>query len=208
MGVALQPATASEGQIPDEVAERTAPRRRGGRRFKIDPLLALIGLALLLVGVVRPFVAEPLFVPTSSMSPTLMPGDHVLAWKLAYRLGEVERGDLAVLTDPEGGRDALIKRVAGLPGDTIEIQDGVLFVNGSARAEPYVDYDRVDSFYFGPVAIPAGQIFVMGDDRSNSRDSRDFGPVPLDSVQGNVVARVWPPDRIEGSQANAVLAAD
>src|SRR3712207_7303918 len=106
------------------------------------------------------------------MAPTLRPGDHVLAWKLAYRLGAPERGDLAVLADPEGGDDALIKRIVGLAGDTVEVQDAVLYVNGTPRHEPYVAYEMVDANYFGPVTVPAGHVFVMGDDRANSRDSR------------------------------------
>lgn len=205
-------ATDSPGEQPGGPAagagRRSTRSTRAARRFKVDPLIALFGAVVVLVAVVRPFVAEPFFVPTESMSPTLQPGDHVLAWKLAYRFGDVGRGDVAVLTDPEGGGDALIKRVVGLPGDTIEVRDGVLHVNGIARVDPYVDYAMLESIYFGPVAVPDGQVFVMGDDRSNSRDARDFGPVPEGDLEGKIVAGLWPFDRIGGPPANPVLAAD
>lgn len=181
---------------------------RAGRRFRVDPLLALLGAVLLLLGVVRPFVAEPFFVPTESMSPTLRPGDHVLAWKPAYRFGAPKRGDLAVLADPAGGDDVLIKRVVGLGGDKVETQDGVLYVNDVARPEAYVDYAMVQSIYFGPVTVPAGHVFVMGDDRSNSRDSRDFGAVPENALEGKVIARMWPPDRIGVPAESPALAGD
>lgn len=202
---AAAPTVAPNEQAADHEDEAAGARSRR-RRFRIDPLIALFGAMLLLVGVVRPFVAEPFFVPTGSMAPTLRPGDHVLAWKLAYRLGAPRRGDLAVLSDPEGGEDALIKRVVGLGGDTIEVQDGMLYVNGVPREEPYVDYDMVDSIYFGPVTVPSGHLFVMGDDRWNSRDSRDFGAVPEGDLAGKVVARIWPPDRLGSPEGTAALA--
>lgn len=208
MAVRIAPArpVAPGEQAADDEEDAAGARSRPRRRFRVDPLIALFGAVLLLIGVVRPFVAEPFFVPTGSMAPTLVPGDHVLAWKLAYRLGEPRRGDLAVFSDPEGGEDALIKRVVGLGGDTVEVQDGVLHVNGVPRHEPYVDYAMVDSIYFGPVTVPSGHLFVMGDDRWNSRDSRDFGAVPEGDLAGKVVARIWPPDRLGSPEGTAALA--
>jgi signal peptidase I len=147
---------------------------------------------LFVFGVVRPFVAEPFRIPSESMKPTLEPGDQVLATKFAYRLTEPERGDLAVFDDGSG---AVIKRVVGLPGDVISVEDGVLVVNGEPRKESYVNYRLTDSSFFGPETVPEGHIFMMGDNRSNSRDSRTMGPVPEKDLIGRAVLRFWPLDR-------------
>jgi signal peptidase I len=83
--------------------------------------------------------------------------------------------------------------VVGVAGDSIGIADGVLVVNGKPLRESFVDYNLTDATYFGPVHVPAGQVFVLGDNRSDSIDSRTFGPVPADDIVGRVVARIWPP---------------
>jgi signal peptidase I len=134
---------------------------------------------------VRLFVAEPMRIPTDSMRPTLEPGDHVLLDKLSLP----RRGDLTVFT--RSGH-LLVKRVVGLGGDEIGIEDGELVVNGYAVKEPYVNHRLLDGVYFGPVTVPAGDVFVMGDNRTNSTDSRSFGPVPRSDVLGRVVFRLWP----------------
>ncbi len=144
-------------------------------------------------GVVRPFVVEALRIPSGSMVPTLEVGDRVLVNKFIYRFEDIGRGDLALFEGPGG--EATIKRVVGLPGDGIAVWDGVLFVNGESRKESYVDYRLADSTFFGPEKVPEGHVFVMGDNRANSRDSRDFGPVPEKEVLGEVFLRLWPPDR-------------
>ena len=111
-------------------------------------------------------------IASESMAPTLRSGDHVLVDKLHYRgTDDVERGD------------------------TVAIEDGRLAVNGRPRVEPYADQRAIDSVYFGPVKVQPGTVFVLGDDRANSIDSRSFGGVPTRDVVGRVVARVWPPQR-------------
>ena len=157
------------------------------------PLVACAVAAALLLGT---FVVEPVAVPTGSMSPTLRAGDHVLVNKLAYRFGEPRRRDLVVLRSASG--ELLLKRVVGVGGDSVGVEDGVLHVNGRAVREPFVDRRLVDSVYFGPVRVPSGAVFVMGDRRSNSVDSRTFGPVPLARVVGRVDLRLWPPGRAGG----------
>jgi signal peptidase I len=147
----------------------------------------------LLVGVPI-FVAEPMAVPTASMTPTLRPGDSVLVDKLAYRLGEPRRRDLVVFRRPASG-ELMLKRIVGLGGDRVGLEDGVLYVNGRAVAEAFVDRRLVDSVYFGPVRVPDGAVFVMGDRRSDSLDSRDFGPVARRRILGRVDLRIWPPGR-------------
>ena len=149
-------------------------------------------------GIVRPFVAETFSIPSESMSPTLQPGDQVLVGKLAYRFTEPQRGDLAAFVEGSESEEeeATIKRVVGLAGDEVAVDDGVLVVNGEPQEEEaYVDYRLTDSSFFGPEEVPEGHVFVMGDNRSNSRDSRTFGPVPEGDLIGKVILRFWPPDR-------------
>jgi signal peptidase I len=152
--------------------------------------VALLVAVLALVGVVRLFVVEPFYVPTPSMAPTLQPGAQAFASKLAYWFGSPQRGDIVVLHSPQHDGGLLVKRVVGLPGQRVEIRDGVLFVDRVRQRESYVDYGRVDSTFFGPVTVPADRVFVMGDNRANSVDSRVFGAVPESALVGKVFAHV------------------
>jgi signal peptidase I len=154
-------------------------------------LVPFIALAVVLVLGLRSFVAEPVGVPTGSMAPTLRAGDSVLVDKLAYRFGDPRRRDLVVFHNPASG-ELMLKRIVGVAGDLVGVEDGVLQVNGRAVREPFLDHRLVDSVYFGPVRVPAGAVFVMGDLRSNSVDSRTFGAVPRSRIVGRVALRIWP----------------
>ncbi len=158
----------------------------------LDFLFILALCLIFAFGIVRPFVAEMFYVPSESMAPTLRAGDQVLALKFMYRFAEPDSGDLVVFDSPERGEETTIKRVVGFPGDAIEIRDGVLSVNGEPRREPYVDYRLNDGNFFGPQTVPEDHIFVLGDNRSNSRDSRSFGTVADENLSGKVVLRFWP----------------
>ncbi len=176
----------------EEISE--ASSEPGDRKGTLLDLLLILALCLVFMfGVVRPFVVEALRIPSESMVPTLEVGDRVLVNKFIYRFEDIGRGDLTLFEGHDG--EATIKRVVGLPGDRIAVRDGVLFVNGESRKESYVDYRLADSTFFGPEKVPEGHVFVMGDNRTNSRDSRDFGPVPEEDVLGKVSLRLWPPDR-------------
>jgi len=143
----------------------------------------------------RAFVAEPFRIDSASMQPTLEAGNHVLVDKRAYGDDDLpRRGELVVFNAPRTG-DVNLKRAIGLPGDTVAIEDGVLVVNGRAQTEPYADPDAIDSVYFGPERVPAGSVFVLGDNRADSTDSRDFGPVKRDELIGRARLRVWPPSK-------------
>jgi signal peptidase I len=169
----------------------TAEAALGSRRLRAAPLAASALLLVVLAFALRTWVAEPFAIPSESMAPTLRPGDHVLVEKLSYRFGSPHRGDLVVFTAPDGGSLA-VKRVVGLAGDRVAIEDGVLAVNGHLEQESYVDQSQVDSVYFGPVAVPRGDVFVLGDNRADSHDSRDYGPVPRRSLIGRVLVTLWP----------------
>jgi signal peptidase I len=177
-----------------------APRKHGRRstaRTLLElPVILLISFALVF-GFVRPVIAAPFYVGSESMVPTLMVWDRVLINKLAYDFAEPKRGDIVLFESPEGGEDPLIKRVVGLPGDTIEVESGTLYVNGEPQREPYVNERfRNAQAPYGPLKVPEGHIFAMGDNRGNSADSRFFGPVPEENLIGEALFRFWPPGRV------------
>jgi signal peptidase I len=165
------------------------PGRHSGTGSRLLGVVLLVAV-LALVGVVRLFVVEPFYVPTPSMAPTLRPGAHAFATKLAYRFGSPQFGDIVVLKNPQHDSELLVKRVVGLPGQRVEVRDGVLLVDRVRQREAYVDYRRVDSTFFGPVTVPPRHVFVMGDNRANSIDSRVFGAVPESDLLGRVFAHV------------------
>jgi signal peptidase I len=159
------------------------------RRRVLVAGLSVLAAALLLA--VRGVVAEPFAIRSASMSPTLSAGDSVLVDKLARA---PSRGALVAFRRPGSG-EILLKRVVALAGDRVGLEDGVLVVNGRRVREGYADPDAIDSVYFGPVTVPAARVFVLGDNRANSQDSRDFGAVPTKNIMGRAIARVWPPGR-------------
>ncbi len=151
----------------------------------------LAGLGAVGVVLVWMFVAEPFRVQSSSMAPTFEHGDRIIVNKLAYLSGSPRIGDVVVLESPDG-RGLVVKRVVAVEGQTVGLEDGLLVVDGVAQVETYFDQETIDGVYFGPVDVPADTIFVMGDNRAESVDSREYGAVPLDAVVGRVSLRVWP----------------
>jgi signal peptidase I len=155
--------------------------------------LALV-LLLALATVVRTGLATPVRISSGSMSPTLLPGDVVITSRAALAVGELERNDLVTFSSPQDGERAL-KRVVGLPGDRVVIKDAVLHVDDRPVEEPWVDHERIDAYYSETYVVPEGSVLVLGDNRANSTDSRDYGPVDADDVTGRVLVRLWPPVR-------------
>jgi signal peptidase I len=171
-----------------------APAVSGGPRspqVKLRPILVAVGVAFLVLLGLR-IVAEPMRVSSDSMKPAYSKGDEILVQKFGAHVGEPARGDIVVIRSPVSG-DLAIKRVAALGGQTVGIADGVLRVDGHEVPEPYIDRAEVRGTYFGPIRVPAGTVFLLGDQRFGSVDSRSFGPVPVDSMVGRVMLRVWPP---------------
>jgi signal peptidase I len=152
-------------------------------------LVAVLVAALLAGLVVRTFVLRPLTVSSASMSPTLCPGDRVLVNLWDPDLGDLTRGDLVALR-PGRSEVPVVKRVVGLPGDEVAIEDALLYVNGDLVDEPYVDHEAIDSVFYGPVVVPADRFLVMGDARAVSIDSRNYGPVPADRLIGGIALRL------------------
>lgn len=147
----------------------------------------------LVFGFVRPVVASPSVVDGPSMLPTLETGDRVLVDKLGYRFTEPERDDV-VLVQREG--QLLIKRVAALPGETVSARNGTFYVDGEPLQESYGTQGL--PYSMAPAVVPPGQIYVLGDNRGNSTDSRSFGPVSEDHLVGEAVVVLWPVNHLGG----------
>jgi signal peptidase I len=148
--------------------------------------------------VVRPFMVQAFYIPSESMTPTLVENDRILVSKLSYRLGKPGRHEIVVFRAPkeavgepsDGEEKDFVKRIVGLPGDTVEIHDGKTFVNGKAEPAPFcsepVNYDMP------PTVVPDGRYFVMGDNRNHSNDSHRWGTLEQDRVIGRAVMVFWP----------------
>lgn len=146
--------------------------------------LPVVLVAALLIVALRLWVVEPLAVSSSSMEPTVPEGSVVLL----YRYGEVKQGSVVTFKNPaEPG--TMLKRVVAVGGQSVTIKDALLFVDGVEVPEPFVDHARIDGTYFGTVTVPQDHVFVMGDNRDTSIDSREFGPLPLDTIEATVI---WP----------------
>jgi len=168
-----------------------------GLRSAIEWVAVVVG-AIVVALVVRTYLLQAFSIPSGSMESTLEISDRLLVNKLSYQFGDIERGDIVVFFKPESlvsPYDDLIKRVIGLPGDTVEGRDNQVFINGEALVEPYLDADvRISDF--APIEVPAEHVFVMGDNRSNSTDSRVFGPIDIDRIEGEAFLRYWPLSRM------------
>ena len=172
-------------------------RRSGGRRGRgAVGWVVVIAAGLAAAFFINMFLIQAFWIPSDSMTPTLETHDRVLVNKLSYHLHDVHRGDIVVFKRPPGETgDAaikdLIKRVVGLPGDTIsQTPDGRVMINGKALEEPYTH--AKPTIGLGTRKIPRGYYFVMGDNRTNSSDSRVFGPISHSLIVGHAFIRIWP----------------
>jgi signal peptidase I len=183
-----------EGAAP--VAPAPAPAKKESVGKSALLFVRDIAIAFVILIVVLQFI-RPTLIFEHSMENTLHPQDYVFLAKQAYTFGEIERGDIVVfkseLMDEHGTNKNLIKRVIGLPGDTLEIRDGSVFRNGEQLVEPYTK-DGVTTTVMAPITIPADEYFVMGDNREVSLDSRraEVGNVPREDVVGKVIFRLFP----------------
>jgi signal peptidase I len=190
-----------EEQFDTTISRRSRRERRRDASKKggggvLEFLVILVVSFVLVFGFVRPFVVEAFWIPSASMVPTLKYGDRVLVNKFIYRFTEPERGDVIVFKSVQDDQQDLIKRVVGVPGDEVAVRGGRLFVNGERQREPYVNKKLPDRSFAAPTTVPGNHVFVMGDNRANSQDSRVFGPVPKENIEGEAFLRFWPPGRI------------
>jgi len=189
------------------------------RRLIEDVILVAVAVAVAIL--VRSLVAQVYYIPSASMDPQLHVDDRIVVSRLAYHLHPVHRGDIVVFKAPAGVEPAgrassdplvqvihgigvalgmaedqtvLVKRVIGLPGETVSAHGGRVYIDGDLLVEPYLPQGTTTSS-FGPVHIPAGYVWVMGDNRGDSEDSRFFGPIPERTIVGRAIWKVWPPWR-------------
>jgi signal peptidase I len=182
---------------PDEPVPAAAPSggrtKPSGLRNAIEWVTIIAG-ALIVAFVVKTFLVQAFYIPSGSMLPTLQEQDRVLVNKLSYDVHDVHRGDIIVFKGPEqaeGQVKDLIKRVIGLPGDTVEAHDGQLYVNGQPLKEPYLG-PGITTGPLEPQHVPPHHYWVMGDNRGNSKDSRFFGAIDQSLIIGRAFVRVWP----------------
>jgi signal peptidase I len=160
----------------------------------------IIVIAVAFAFLVRGFAFQTFYIPSESMVPRLETDDRVLVNKLTYDLRDPARGDVVVFRTPPGshitGMDDLVKRIVGMPGETIEGRDGRVLINNKVLEEPYLDAG-VESKTFGPIQVPANTYFMLGDNRQFSNDSTVWGPANGDLFVGPVFVTIWPLDRID-----------
>ena len=187
---------------PVQILDKTTGRPKSVVREYTESIIIAVVLAL----VIRTFVVQAFKIPSGSMEDTLLIGDHILVNKLSYGLqipflnakvrvfglmGDPNRGDIIVFPFPRDPSRDFIKRVVGLPGDRIEVRSHRAYINGEPLKEPYVKLDERAAAhpsrysYWGPEVVPPGKLFVMGDNRTHSNDSRHWGPLDMDYIIGN-----------------------
>jgi signal peptidase I len=206
-----EPTAGDDGRIAtgprsalDEVSAtgvRRKRRRHSATRNLVEWLVVIAG-ALLVALVVKTWFFQAFYIPSGSMEPTLHVDDRVLVNKVSYDLDDVDRGDIVVFERPEdwgtGEIDDLIKRVIGLPGETIAVEDGQVYIDGQPLDEPWLEEGVTTPSFFpesGCVpecTIPEDAVFVLGDNRGNSDASNHFGALEFDQVVGRAFLRVWP----------------
>jgi signal peptidase I len=194
----------------DSQSKRDDKGRMASRSRTILEYVALAVVAVAVALLIQAFLVKPYRIPSASMEDTLLIGDRVLVDRISWRFSQPERGDIVVFHSPVE-QPVLIKRIIGMPGDEISLNGGRVYINGKPLAEPYVrtvdgQQEPSEPFSNGlpwslqePYKVPADSYFVMGDNRTDSGDSRDFGPIKRGQFVGHAFAKYWPPGRIGGA---------
>lgn len=180
-------------------------RLRQSQRENFQILAIAIAFAL----VIRLFIAEPRYIPSDSMEPTLLIGDRLVVEKVTYRLHPPETGDIIVFQPPQLLQEqfgflpdkAFIKRVIGTPGDLVQVQNGIVYLNGQPLQEAYIA--EPPAYQMNAVRVPTGRVFVMGDNRNNSNDSHVWGFLPQQNIIGRAIFRFFPFNRIGALEPSA-----
>jgi signal peptidase I len=183
-------------------AHFTAHSLRNEIRVWTRDLLIAIGLALVIIV----FLYQPVKVEGTSMAPLLSDQERIFINKFVYRFEPIQRRDVVVFWYPLDRSKSFIKRVIALPGESVEIRQGIVYVNGHAIQEPYVPPQYEDLSDYGPIRVPKDNYFVMGDHRISSNDSRVFGPVASEYIYGRAVFAYWPVDHFGSLSSTEVEA--
>lgn len=188
--------------VPPNQPERAPlPQLRRELRGWTRDLAVALGLALVIII----FLYQPVKVEGTSMAPLLSDQERIFINKFVYRFEPIDRGDVIVFWYPLDRSKSFIKRVIGLPGETLEIRSGHLYVNGKELEEEYVPASYFDGASYPPLRIPDDEYFVMGDHRDSSNDSRMFGPVPRQFIYGKAVFAYWPVDHFGSLTSSATV---
>jgi signal peptidase I len=201
-----------EGAGADQTATDEETKKPAASSRWIVELVGVVVVAILVAVLLRTFVVATYSIPSGSMEPTLQIGDRIVVDKLSYHLHGVDRGNIVVFSTPPNENCAgppvsdLVKRVIGLPDETISLKDGNVYIDGRLLPEPFLPPSVRDDTYPGPSAapyalhqayrIPAGDVYVMGDNRPESCDSRYWGPIRESTIVGKVDMRLWPLSRL------------
>lgn len=210
-------AKAAEEPVEDEAADDSdeqeqdadggqpakPPKSRGRIAFE---WIRVLFIALFCSVIVRRFLVDVYIVPTESMDSTIIPNDRVIGEKISYHFTEPKRGDVITFDNPLNEKVTFVKRVVAVAGDEVDYMNGSLYVNGERQEEAYTQgrpsYPLIEAREVGhityPYVVPDGYIWMMGDNRTNSNDSRYFGPVSLEHVSSRVVCVFWPPSHSHG----------
>lgn len=189
---AADPTTSVAGPAEDGAAEAASAAKTGRFQSLVD-LLHDLAIAVVVCVLLITYVVQAFKVQGTSMSPELKDGERILVNKFLYYFGDIARGDVVVFWYPEDPKLSFIKRVVALPGETVEIRSGAVFVNGRLIEEPYVSGANADLRSFPPHEVRPGHFFVLGDNRKGSNDSRSWGLVPERYIYGKAFLRIWPP---------------
>jgi signal peptidase I len=190
-----------QNKLPPEMGDPSVSKSTAPKENSLVEAGKTIVASLILAFGIRWFVAEPRYIPSESMVPTLEVNDRLMVEKISYLFNPPHRGDIIVFWPTEGLRqrspetkDAFIKRVVGVPGDKVEIRNGIVYINDEPLREEYILEKPNEDW--GPQVVPPDSYFVMGDNRNNSFDSRFWGFVPRENIIGRAAFRFWPVNRV------------
>ena len=161
----------------------------------VREILESVVIAVVLAVIIRVFLFQFFVIPSGSMEPTLTEGDMLAANKIIYRFAEPKRGDIIVFKYPLNPKRDFVKRLIGLPGETVQIKDSTLYINGHLVDQPFLPKGLKYQDY-GPINVAKGRYFMMGDNRNNSLDSRVWGTLPRENIIGKAILIYWPVNRI------------
>ena len=193
------PEPVNAGEASGASIATDTPNKSGATVRVAFEWIGLVVLALIIALLIKTFLFQAFYIPSESMVPTLKVHDRVLVNKLSYKLHPVHRGDIIVFTAPpntDPGINDLVKRVVGLPGETVSAHGGHVYIDGKELSEPYLPAHMYTSDFSEP-KLPPNSYWVMGDNRINSKDSRAFGPITKGKIVGRVFVRIWPLNRLD-----------
>jgi len=193
---AVESRPTSDARVTPQSREEVTAKKRSPLGV-VAEIVIIVAAAFAIAMLVQAFVVKPFTIHQISMQPTLLEGDRILISRLTYHFRDPKPGDIIVFRSPVNEGDDLVKRIVAVAGDRVAVKNGVLYVNGEPKDEPYL-LERPFAGDMAEEVVPPGKVFVMGDNRNNSGDSRFFGPIDRDSIIGCALCVYWPVGRWKG----------